>query len=73
MKSNHLRKKRILIQLSDGSSMNLICFIEKKEFLTESDIRSNPYWKSSSNGSENSNILKNKSLTSLKKLFNKSK
>ena len=48
-------------------------YISKKEFLVESDIRSNSLWKNTTNSFDDLNNLKNKSIFSLKKLFNKSK
>jgi hypothetical protein len=70
--SNHLKKIKALIQFSDGSSVCLYCYSSKKEFLVESDIKSNPTWKSSKSINE-TDIHKNKLSSSLKKLFNKVK
>lgn len=41
----HLKKSKILIQFSDGSSIYSFCFTKKKELLTEVDIKSNSIWK----------------------------
>jgi len=35
----HLKKINVLIQLSDGSSINICCFNYKREFLYEYDLR----------------------------------
>jgi|LakMenEpi03Aug12_release.lakeMendotaPanAssembly.Ray.scaffolds.fasta_scaffold253311_2 hypothetical protein len=42
----HLKKKKVLIQFSDGSSILLFLSVKKKELLTEVDIKSNISWKS---------------------------
>jgi len=68
----HLKKKYILIQLSDGSSIHLPCFIKKKELLTEVDIKSNISWGSSTIIDETLDN-KSKTLNSFKKLFVKLK
>jgi hypothetical protein len=68
----HLKKKYILIQLSDGSSIYLPCFIKKKELLTEVDIKSNISWGSSTIIDETLDN-KSKTLNSFKKLFVKLK
>jgi hypothetical protein len=68
----HLKKKYILIQLSDGSSIHLPCFIKKKELLTEVDIRSNIFWESSAIIDE-THGNKSKTLNNFKKLFVKLK
>jgi len=41
----HLKKKKVLVQFSDGSVCSLFVHIEKKELLFESDIRSKITWK----------------------------
>ena len=41
----HLKKKRVLLQFSDGSSTFIFCFVKKKELLTEVDIKSSVFWK----------------------------
>jgi hypothetical protein len=68
----HLKKKYILIQFSDGSSIYLPCFIKKKELLTEVDIKSNISWGSSTIIDETLDN-KSKTLNSFKKLFVKLK
>ena len=45
----HLKHHKVLIQLSDGSSLKMYCNINKKEFLVESDIKSNLLWKNKPN------------------------
>lgn len=42
----HLKKKKVLIQFSDGSSILLFLSVKKKELLTEVDVKSNISWKS---------------------------
>jgi hypothetical protein len=68
----HLRKKKVLIQLSDGSSLHLNCYINKKEALIESDIRLSSLWKFESNSIDLNN-LKSHSFNDYKKLFIKNK
>jgi hypothetical protein len=68
----HLKKKYILIQLSDGSGIYLQCFIKKKELLTEVDIRSNILGGSSTIIDE-THDNKSKTLNNFKKLFVKLK
>ncbi len=41
----HLKKKKLIVQFSDGSSSSLTFYINKKELLAESDIKSNIAWK----------------------------
>jgi hypothetical protein len=68
----HLKKNKVLIQLSDGSSIFLYCCVKKKELLSELDIRSNILWKN--NLAVNEVISdKDKALDSFKKLFLKVK
>nr|YP_009476753.1 ribosomal protein L31 [Cryptomonas curvata]AVM81246.1 ribosomal protein L31 [Cryptomonas curvata] len=43
--SKHLKKKKTLIQFSDGSSCHMFFYTYKKESLVESDIKSNLFWK----------------------------
>jgi uncharacterized protein YciU (UPF0263 family) len=72
--SNHLKKIKILVQFSDGSSSNLVCYSDKKEFLVEFDIKSNIIWKTSLgivNSTQDNN--KNKFYSNYKKLFKKFK
>ena len=68
----HLKKNKILIQFSDGSSTYLFCSMRKKELLTEVDIRSNILW---NNGTISNETIddKYKALNIFKKLFSKSK
>ena len=57
--SNHLKKKNILVQFSDGSSSFISFYIDKKEFLSESDIKSNLIWRTKMNSSETDNKKSN--------------
>jgi hypothetical protein len=68
----HLKKNKILIQFSDGSSVCLFCSTKKKELLTEVDIRSNAFWNNSTITNETIDN-KDKALNNFKKLFLKSK
>ena len=68
----HLKKKHILIQFSDGSSICLPCFIKKKELLTEVDIKSSIFWESNAVIDETIDN-KSKTLNNFKKLFLKLK
>ena len=68
----HLKKKKILIQFSDGSSSFLFCYVHKKEFLVESDIKSNLIWKNAIKSSE-SDKIKHDNLYDYNKLFSKTK
>lgn len=70
--SKHLKKNKLLIQFSDGSSVYLFCSTKKKELLTEVDVRSNVFW---NNGTIANETIDNKdrALNNLKKLFFKSK
>ena len=52
----HLKNKKVLIQLSDGSSLRLNCYINKKEVLIESDIKLSPFWKFESSSVEINNL-----------------
>jgi hypothetical protein len=68
----HLKKSKILIQFSDGSSIYSFCFTKKKELLTEVDIKSNSIWNNDTFINESINN-KDKTLNNLKKLFLKLK
>jgi hypothetical protein len=68
----HLKNKKVLIQLSDGSSLRLNCYINKKEVLIESDIKLNSFWKFESNSLELNNS-KSYLFNDYKKLFIKHK
>jgi len=68
----HLKNKKVLIQLSDGSSLRLNCYINKKEVLIESDIKLSSFWKFESNSIEINN-LKSHLFNDYKKLFIKHK
>ena len=68
----HLKKNKVLIQLSDGSSISLHCWMKKKELLSELDIRSNILWKNNLAVNEVVND-KDKVINSFKKLFIKLK
>lgn len=68
----HLKRKRILIQFSDGSSSSLFCYVYKKELLVESDIKSNSIW-NNINKSLDSDKMKNNDLYNYHKLFIKTK
>jgi hypothetical protein len=70
--SKHLKKNRILVQFSDGSSIYLFCSMKKKELLTEVDIRSNVFWNNDTNINETVDD-KYKTLNNFKKLFLKLK
>ncbi len=70
--SKHLKKNRILVQFSDGSSVYLFCSMKKKELLTEVDIRSNVFWNNDTNINETVDD-KYKTLNNFKKLFLKLK
>jgi hypothetical protein len=70
--SKHLKKNKVLIQFSDGSSTYLFCSIKKKELLTEVDIKSNIFWNNDTNINETIDN-KDKTLNNFKKLFLKSK
>nr|YP_010577921.1 ribosomal protein L31 [Cryptomonas pyrenoidifera]UZP15141.1 ribosomal protein L31 [Cryptomonas pyrenoidifera] len=45
----HLKKKKFIVQFSDGSSSSLTSYIHKKELLIESDIKSSLIWKTKTN------------------------
>jgi hypothetical protein len=64
----HLKKNRVLIQFSDGSSVYLFCYIKKKELLTEVDIKSNVFWKNDVMINETVDN-KDRALNNFKKLF----
>lgn len=68
----HLKKKKILIQFSDGSSSSLFCYTYKKELLVESDIKSNITW-NNANKSLDIDKVKNNNLYNYYKLFIKTK
>lgn len=68
----HLKNKKVLVQLSDGSSLHLNCYINKKEILVESDIKLSPLWKFESNLGDPKNLKPN-FFNDYKKLFTKSK
>jgi hypothetical protein len=68
----HLKKNKALIQFSDGSSINLFCFIKKKELLTEVDIKSNSLWRNDLIVNETVGN-KDRTLNNFKKLFLKLK
>ena len=68
----HLKKKKVLIQFSDGSSTYLFCLMKKKELLTEVDIKSNIFWNDNSIINETLDN-KDKALNNFKKLFLKIK
>lgn len=70
--SKHLKKNKVLIQFSDGSSSYLFSSMKKKELLTEVDIKSNVFWNNKNNANE---IIDNKDITfnNFKKLFLKLK
>ena len=70
--SKHLKKNKLLIQFSDGSSVYLFCSTKKKELLTEVDVRSNVFWKNNLAVNEVIND-KDKVINSFKKLFIKLK
>ena len=65
---NHLKKNKILIQLSNGSVVYLFCYINKKELLVDSDIKSNKVWNCNPNTNELNNT-QNKLFNNFKKLF----
>ena len=68
----HLKKNRVLIQFSDGSSVYLFCYMKKRELLTEVDIKSNIFWKNDVMINETVDN-KDRALNNLKKLFLKLK
>jgi ribosomal protein L31 len=68
----HLKKNKILMQFSDGSSVYLFCSTKKKELLTEVDIRSNIFWNNGTVINETTDN-KDKALNNFKKLFLKLK
>jgi len=68
----HLKKNRVLIQFSDGSSVYLFCYMKKRELLTEVDIKSNIFWKNDVMINETVDN-KDRALNNLKKLFFKLK
>jgi len=68
----HLKNKKVLVQFSDGSSLYLNCYINKKEAFIESDIKLNSFWKYDFNSVE-SNNLKSHLFNDYKKLFIKHK
>jgi hypothetical protein len=68
----HLKKNKILIQFSDGSSISLFCSIKKKELLTEVDIKSSIFWRNDLTTDKGVNN-KDKTLNNFKKLFLKLK
>jgi len=65
---NHLKKHKILVQLSDGSIVYLFCYVNKKELLVDSDIKSNKVWNNKPNINELNNT-QNKLFSNFKKLF----
>jgi hypothetical protein len=68
----HLKKNKILMQFSDGSSISLFCSIKKKELLTEVDIKSSIFWRNDLTTDKGVNN-KDKTLNNFKKLFLKLK
>ena len=68
----HLKKNRVLIQFSDGSSVYLFCYMKKRELLTEVDIKSNIFRKNDVMINETVDN-KDRALNNLKKLFFKLK
>lgn len=68
----HLKRDKVLVQLSDGSSICLFCSMKKREFLTELDIKSNILWNNDSSINETV-ISKDKVFKNFKKLFLKTK
>jgi hypothetical protein len=68
----HLKKNKILMQFSDGSSISLFCSIKKKELLTEVDIKSSIFWRNDLTIDKGVNN-KDKTLNNFKKLFLKLK
>jgi len=67
-----LKKKKVLIQFSDGSSSFVSCYLYKKELLVESDIKSNTIWKNLVESLETDKI-KNNNVYNYNKLFSKTK
>lgn len=67
--SKHLKKKKVLIQFSDGSSTSMFCYIKKKELLTEVDIRSSILWKNDAVNEIIYNKDKGRFLKTFDKLF----
>lgn len=67
-----LRKKKILVQFSDGSIASLSCLTVKKDLLVEVDVKSSLFWKAKTNTSKGL-IEKDKMLKDFKKLFSKVK
>jgi hypothetical protein len=70
--NKHLKKKRILVQFSDGSSSSLFCYVYKKELLVESDIKSSVIWNNVIESLE-SDKEKNNNTYNYYKLFSKIK
>lgn len=68
----HLKKRKVLVQFSDGSSSYLFSYIHKKELLIESDIKSNPIWKMKTDNLDVDN-KKTIFLYNYNKLFSKNK
>jgi predicted MPP superfamily phosphohydrolase len=68
----HLKKNKIVMQFSDGSSISLFCSIKKKELLTEVDIKSSIFWRNDLTTDKGVNN-KDKTLNNFKKLFLKLK
>lgn len=66
--STHFKKTKILVQLSDGSSIYLFCHNHKKELLMESDIRSNSLWKNNALSAESAELA-HKQFKVLNRLF----
>lgn len=48
------KKSRLILQLSDGSSINVFSFNLCNEYLMDFDMRSNVYWKKKSKSGTNS-------------------
>jgi hypothetical protein len=69
--SNHLKRKKTLIQFSDGSSSYILSYINKKEFILELDTKSNPLWNNVS--VESSKVIEERSAYFNRKFFNKNK
>lgn len=70
--NKHLKKNKVLMQFSDGSSIYLFCSIKKKELLTEVDIKSSIFWRNdltTNKGPDN----RDRTLDNFKKLFLKLK
>ena len=65
----HLKKKKVLLQFSDGSSIFIFCFVKKKELLTEVDIRSSVFWKNDTLNEVAFNRDSRRSLKIFDKLF----